>query len=226
MINLWIPLCCPSYLISLCLMLTTKSEAEVTNFIHNAVLSGDFDKDDLADLNTHQENQRLDKALSEASLWAQFFELSVNILVPSGDPSVPPKIFTIPGLLHWKLTSIIHDAFHDPLAHLLHYLPFKLFYCNPIMKEEEQLHSELYTSDAFHNEHEKLQQHGKLPSDDLNCRCKKILQLWWSLPMQPIWQTLVTQKHGQYTSCSGTSPSIFGLCQIWVLCTILHISHL
>ena len=88
-----------------------------------AILSGDFNKDNLIGFNAHQENQRLDKALSEASLRAQLSELSVNILVFSGDTSVPLKIFTIPGLLYWKLTSIIHDAFHDPLAYLLHYKP-------------------------------------------------------------------------------------------------------
>ena len=32
---------------------TTKSEAEVTNFIHNAVLSRDFNKDDLVGFNAH-----------------------------------------------------------------------------------------------------------------------------------------------------------------------------
>ena len=35
---------------------TTKSEAEVTNFIYNAVLSRDFNKDDLVGFNAHREN--------------------------------------------------------------------------------------------------------------------------------------------------------------------------
>lgn len=154
---------------------TAKSEAEVTDFIHDAVLSGDFNKDDLVGFNAHRENQRLDKALSEASLRAQFSESSVNILVPSGNASVPPRIFIIPGLLHRKLTSVICDAFRDPLAHLLHYSPFKLFHRNPVMKEEERLYGELYTSDSFHNEHETLQRHGKLPLDDLDCKREKVI---------------------------------------------------
>ena len=133
---------------------TTKSEA-VTNFIHNAVLSRDFDKDDLIGFNAHWENQRLDKALSEASLRAQFSESSVDILVSSGDPSVPPKISTIPGLLYWKLTSIIHDAFMTPLhifftIHLSSY-----FIVIPSQKKRSgcMVNS---ISDAFHDEHEKL----------------------------------------------------------------------
>jgi hypothetical protein len=154
---------------------TAKSEAEVTDFIHHAVLSEDFQKDDLVDFNAHRENQRLDNALSEASLRSQFSESSVDILVPSGDTSVPPKIFTVPGLHHRKLTSVIRDAFHDPLAHLLHYSPFKLFHRNPVTKKEERLYGELYTSDSFHDEHEKLQRHGKLPPHDLDCKREKII---------------------------------------------------
>jgi hypothetical protein len=154
---------------------TAKSEAEVTDFIHNAVLSENFNKDDLVDFNAHRENQRLDKALSEANLRAQFSESSVEILVPSGNRNVPPKVFAVPGLLHRRLTSVIYDAFHDPLAHLLHYSPFKLFHRNPVTKEEERLHGELYTSDSFHDEHEKLQRHGKLPPDDLNCKREKVI---------------------------------------------------
>lgn len=152
-----------------------KSEAEVTDFIHNAVLSGDFNKDDLVGFNAHRENRRLDKALSETSLRAQFSQSSIDILVPSGDTTVPPKIFTISGLLHRKLTSVIHDAFHDPLAHLLHYSPFKLFHHNPFTKEEERLYGELYTSDAFLDEHEELQRHGRLPLDDLDCKREKVI---------------------------------------------------
>jgi hypothetical protein len=154
---------------------TAKSEAEVTDFIHNAVLSGDFNKDDLVGFNAHRENRRLDKTLSEASLRAQFSESSVDILVPSGNTTIPPKIFTIPGFLHRKLTSVIRDAFHDPVAHLLHYSPFKLFHRNPVTKEEERLHGELYTSDGFLDEHEKLQRHGNLPLDDQDCKREKVI---------------------------------------------------
>lgn len=155
---------------------TAKSEAEVTDLIHKAVLSGDFNKDDLKGFNAHRENQRLDKTLADsASLRAHFSESSVDILVPSGNTATPPKIFTIPGLLHRNLTSVIRDAFQDPLAHLLHYSPFKLFHRNPVTKEEERLYGELYTSDAFHDEHEKLQRHGKLPLDDLDCKREKVI---------------------------------------------------
>jgi hypothetical protein len=154
---------------------TAKSEAEVTEFIQEAVLSPDFDKSDLLGFDAHRENQRLDKALSKDSLRTQFSESSVDILVPSGDASIPAKVFTIPGLLHQKLISVICNAFVDPLAHLFHYSPFKLFHQNPATKEEERVFSELYDSDAFHVEHEDLQRHGKLPPNDPNCKRKKVI---------------------------------------------------
>ena len=47
---------------------TAKSEAEVTGFIQKAVLSLDFDKNDLVGFNAHHKNQRLDKALSKDNL--------------------------------------------------------------------------------------------------------------------------------------------------------------
>jgi hypothetical protein len=154
---------------------TAKSEAEVTDFVQKVVLSLDFDKNDLVGFSAHRENQRLDKALSADNLRSQFSETSVNILVPSGDVSIPAQLFTVPGLLHQKLTSVICNAFNDPLAHLLHYSPFKLFHQNPVTKEEERVYSELYTSDAFHEAHEDLQRHGKLPLDDPDCKREKII---------------------------------------------------
>jgi hypothetical protein len=154
---------------------TAKSEAEATAFVETVIHASDFSKDELIGFNAHRENLQLDKALSSAALKSQFSESSVDILVPSGDPKVPPKTFSVPGLLHRKLTSVIIDAFNDPLSHLLHLSPFKLFCHNPQTKKEERIFGELYTSDAFLAEHEEVQRHGKLPSDDLSCQCEKVV---------------------------------------------------
>ena len=154
---------------------TAKSEAEATAFVETVIHASDFNKDDLIGFNAHRENQRLDKALSRAALKSQFTNSSVDILVPSGDPKVPAKPFSVPGLLHRKLTSVIIDAFNDPLSHLLHLSPFKLFHHNPLTKKEERIFGELYTSDSFLAEHEEIQRHGKLPSDDLGCQREKVV---------------------------------------------------
>jgi len=154
---------------------TAKSEAEATAFVETVIHASDFNKDELLGFNAHRENQRLDKALSRAALKSQFSESSVGILVPSGDPKVPAKTFSVPGLLHRKLTSVVIDAFNDPLSHLLHFSPFKLFHRNPLTKKEERIFGELYTSDTFLAEHEEVQRHGKLPSDDLSCKREKVV---------------------------------------------------
>jgi Plavaka transposase len=154
---------------------TTKSEAEATSFVETVIHASDFSKDDLIGFNAHRENQRLDEALSRAALKSQFSETSVDILVPSGDSKVPAQNFSVPGLLHRKLTSVIIDAFNDPLSHLLHFSPFKLFFQNPVTRKEERIFGELYTSDAFLAEHEEVQRRGKLPSDDLDCRREKVV---------------------------------------------------
>ena len=93
---------------------TAKSEAEATAFVKTVIHASDFNKDELIGFNAHRENQQLDKALSKAALKSQFSESSVDILVPSGDPKVPAKKFSVPGLLHKKLTSVIIDAFNEP----------------------------------------------------------------------------------------------------------------
>ena len=152
---------------------TAKSEAEATSFVETVIHASDFNKEELVGFNAHQENQRLDKALSRAALKSQFSESSVDILVPSGDPKVPAKTFSVPGIFHRNLTSVIIDAFNDPLSHLLHLSPFKLFCHNPLTRKEERIFGELYTSDAFLAEHEEVQQHGKLPLDDLSCHREK-----------------------------------------------------
>jgi hypothetical protein len=151
------------------------SEAEVTSFIETVIQAPDFKKDDLIGFDAHRENKRLDDALSKAALKAQFTESSVDILVPSGNPTIPTKPFTVHGLLHQSLTSVIRDAFNDPLAHLLHLSPFKLLHVNPVTKKEERIHSELYTSDSFIEENEEVQRHGKLPPDNLGCKCEKVV---------------------------------------------------
>ena len=116
---------------------TAKSEVEATAFVDTVIHALDFNKDELIGFNAHRENQKLDKALSSTALKSQFSESSIDILVPSGDPKIPSKSFSVPGLLHRNLTSVIIDAFNDSLSHLLHLSPFKLFWHNPLMKKEE-----------------------------------------------------------------------------------------
>jgi len=154
---------------------TAKSEAEVTHFVHDVILSPEFKTADLIGFDAHRENQRLDTALSQDALRGQFNESTVEILVPSGDTNIPPRPFSVPGLLHRKLTSVIQEAFTGSLSHLLHFSPYKLFHKSPISGEDERVYGEIYTSDAFLNETEKVRRHGQLPPDDPGCIREKVV---------------------------------------------------
>jgi hypothetical protein len=154
---------------------TAKSEAETTKLIHDVILSPNFDPDDLVGFDAHRENQRLDKAISESALRTQFIESSVNILIPSGASHVEGKTFEVPGLLHRNLTSVIREAFESPLAHLYHYSPFKLFHKSHRSGKEEHIYGEIFTSDAFLEETERVQRHGLVPPEDSTCKREKVV---------------------------------------------------
>ena len=154
---------------------TAKSEAETTKFVHDVILSPTFNPADLTGFDAHRENQRLDKALSLSDLRSQFMESSVDILVPSGEIGVEPKTFTVPGLLHRNLTSVIREAFQSPLARLYHYSPFKLFRKSPISGRDERVYGEIFTSDAFLDETDRVKRHAPVPPDDSTCKREKVV---------------------------------------------------
>ena len=154
---------------------TAKSEAETTKFVHDVILSPTFNSAHLSGFDAHRENKRLDTALSQTSLRSQFIESSVDIHVPSGERAVGAKVFTVPGLLHRKISSVIREAFESPLAHLYHYSPFKLFQKSPISGMDERIYGEIFTSDAFLNETEKVRRYASVPPDDSACNREKVV---------------------------------------------------
>jgi hypothetical protein len=159
---------------------TSKSELEITHFIQNVILAPTFSCRDLIGFNAHRENQRLDKMLREESkskLRSQldFIQSSVEILVPSGKPYVDAIRYQISGLLHRKLTHVILDAFNGPLAHLLHYSPFKIFQKNLTTGADERIYGEIYTSDAFLEETEKVRRSSPADPDSPGCKHEKVV---------------------------------------------------
>lgn len=154
---------------------TVKSENQINEFVNKVILSPDFQQDHFTGFDAHRENIRLDNALDQSSFRAQFCESTIDILVPSGAVGIPSKTFAVPGLLHRKLVAVIADAFSSPLSHLFHFSPFKLYHKSPITAKEERIFGEIYTSDAFLEEHEEVQIHSLLPPDDLECKREKVI---------------------------------------------------
>ncbi|CAA7270389.1 unnamed protein product [Cyclocybe aegerita] len=103
-------------------------------------------------------------------------EACVSIEVPSGDKNTPASFFDVPGLHYRKLTSIIRATFASPLASKFHLSPFKLFHMLPLSGEQQHIFSEVYNSDAFIEENERVQQ-ALVPPDEPDCNMCMLNQI-------------------------------------------------
>ncbi|KAJ7825144.1 hypothetical protein B0H14DRAFT_3468789 [Mycena olivaceomarginata] len=139
-----------------------KSEAELNALVRDVLLHPDFDVTELEDFDAGRANKQADKdARAALPLLQDFKETMVEIEVPSGVAGVPPM-----KTCSWPLSSE-PDLFHEV--------------CKGAA-EEIRVFSELYNSDAFIAEHDRIQRHGKLPPDDLCCTREKIIAalMFWS----------------------------------------------
>jgi hypothetical protein len=157
----------------------SKSEGEAQRLVDEVLQAEDFNPSDLRGLNVRRENRLLDLSEKTLPLLDNFKKASISIEVPSGDKNVKPTKFTIPGLRYRTLTSVIRSAFQHPLAHHYHLSPFKLFH-KPL--ESDRVYSEVYNSDAFIEEHDRIQRHGELPPNDPHCKREKVIAalMFWS----------------------------------------------
>ena len=157
----------------------TKSDAEVTRLVKDVLLDPNFKLEDLQGFNACRENKRGDTADKKTPFLDSFQTASIDIEVPSGIKGVPPATFSVPGLLYRKLTTVIQAAFSSPLAHHFHLTPFKLFHTTSTGKQE-RVFSELYDSDVYIEEHDKIQS-APLPPDEPDCKREKVvfgLMIW------------------------------------------------
>uniref|UniRef100_A0A0W0FSD6 Uncharacterized protein n=1 Tax=Moniliophthora roreri TaxID=221103 RepID=A0A0W0FSD6_MONRR len=161
---------------------THKTIEEVDRLVKEVILDKNFCQSDFIGFNTKRENEQLDKAALDPLLLMQgFASLSVSIDVPSGQKNVPPIQFTVSDLQHRDLLDCIHMVFASPLASKFHLSPFKLFHLKDGTDELEHIFGELYTSDAFIQEHDKIQR-CPLPLDQANCKLEWVVAvlMFWS----------------------------------------------
>ncbi|KAF8143601.1 hypothetical protein K438DRAFT_1993739 [Mycena galopus ATCC 62051] len=163
---------------------THKSDGEMNSLVHDVLLHPDFKVEDLKGFHAGRANKTADEAAKAASPLLQDFEsTAVDIEVPSGTKDQPAKTFSVPGLHFRKLTTVIKAAFQSPLSAHFHFSPFKLFKAGATPDDEPtRVLSEVYNSDAFIDEHDKIQRTGALPPDDPNCKLEKVVAalMWWS----------------------------------------------
>lgn len=149
---------------------TQKIDEEMRHLIHDVILDDRFLQTNpaLKGYDPVKERERMDKELSSKDspfTTGAFNTSSIDIEVPSGGSSVPPKTVSVPGLHYRKLTDVIKEAFSSPIALRYHYTPFELRVESTTDSDHNgegtRVYSKVYHSDAFINEHDHLQRHGR-----------------------------------------------------------------
>ncbi|CAK5269508.1 unnamed protein product [Mycena citricolor] len=173
-----------------------KSIAECTRLLR-FLKSDEFKKEDLMDLDLKRETARFDEQIGlggvssrvervsqvqQASSGAKdgWCEAAVKIDVPDGrkrGPDAPLASFSVPGLHFRNLTHTLRAVIQDKSSRLFHYTPFKKFWQRDPDSPAERLYDEIYTSDAYIEVHEKLQQQVGEPGCDLE-RVVLSIMLW------------------------------------------------
>ncbi len=152
-----------------------KSQAEVQSLVDDVLLAPDFDREDLRGFSMVREEQRLDEGiLSAASLKAQgWIEETVYIPVPKDNICYAsmedvPRI-GVPGALRRDLTAIWRAICEDPvLARQRHFNGFEQWHRDPVTGTEQRVLGDVYTSDAYLEEEEKIRSRPRNPADGPN----------------------------------------------------------
>ncbi|EJD46295.1 hypothetical protein AURDEDRAFT_49043, partial [Auricularia subglabra TFB-10046 SS5] len=86
---------------------------------------------------------------------------SVRFEVPHGRKSDPPPkeqcMFEAPGVLHRSIPELVQSEFEKPSAAQFHFTPFYESWTPPTTGKSERLYSELFSSKAFVDAHNELQ---------------------------------------------------------------------
>jgi len=156
-----------------------KSNEEINCLVHHVIFHPNFQYEDLELFNATRENQKVEAALEKSNFLRTFHHANVNIKVPSGSKHVAPQTLSIPGLYYCQIVPLIKEAFESPISLQFHLSPFKLFQKHPTRDDSECIYSEMYDSDVFLDEHNKVQQS---PTDDAICKREKVVAalMFWS----------------------------------------------
>lgn len=141
-----------------------KSLAELDRLVNDVILADDFQKDHLHGFRASREAKRLDNL--EENPYTRFstedgwIESQVEIALPADefplDSENDAPRFTISGLFYRPLLEVIKAAFQETNTERFHFSPFREYWRPSPDAPPERIYSELYTSDAFLKEHEKI----------------------------------------------------------------------
>lgn len=87
----------------------------------------------------------------------------VPVRVPFGDRNRPPRIFSVPNLLHRPLLEVIRTVCESERAKRFHFHPYRLIWQPGQGAPEQCIHGEFYTSKEFLDAYDELQR--RMPED-------------------------------------------------------------
>ncbi|KAJ3764828.1 hypothetical protein FB446DRAFT_656093, partial [Lentinula raphanica] len=145
----------------------TKSIADLNNLVNNVLLPDDFQQEHLRGFSAQKVLKDMDdfggpkEFLQPDDGW---IESSVRIPVPCSGVKQLEKdapTYELKGIFYRKPLEVVKSVFQSPESKKFHYTPFRLyqqhFSESSNTHESVRLHSELYNSDSFLDEHEKVQ---------------------------------------------------------------------
>lgn len=158
---------------------SAKSDEEVNRLVHEVLLHPEFQPSVLQSFNATRENRKADTAEEQSPFLQSFQHANIDIDVPSGSKETPAKTLTIPGLYYRRIVTLIKEAFNNRISEQFHLTPFKLFRTLPGSEASERVYSEMYDSDVFLDEHDRVQ---RAPTDNPSCKREKIVValMFWS----------------------------------------------
>jgi len=150
----------------------TKSLQSLNSLVHEVLLAPGFSLDDLNGFDAAKEAKRLDDYQPDTHESAGdshpvsgkvndgWIEATVPLSLPCDKVSHPSEedapIFNVPGLLYRKPLEVIKAAFKESAAEQFHLSPFEEYWKPTPESPPERIYSELYNSDAFIHEHERI----------------------------------------------------------------------
>ena len=174
-----------------------KSLGTLNNLVHQVLLAPDFKTDDLTGFDAAKEAKQLDnfdpsspeEARSGSNSRSKQSEEQLNdgwieTLVPISLPGVgiphlseaASPVFHVKWFLYRKPLEVIKAAYQEASAAQFHISPFEEYWKPSLETPPERIYSELYNTDAYIQEHEKIQSHPQP-----NCELEKVIapiMLW------------------------------------------------
>lgn len=149
--------------------MNSKSNPEVNRLVNEVLQAPGFDVNDLVDFNAARECEWLDKFADSTfdpkdilfNAQDGWVEGTVAIPLPCENikhksESDAPK-FEVKGIFYRRLLAIIKAALNDPGIDTYHWVPYEEYWKPNNSAPPDRVYSELYNSDAFVQEHSRLQ---------------------------------------------------------------------